>query len=380
MVRSWLQLVTILVLLIGLYIFTNLYIALLALAIIILLILSSFALLWFMRGKLQMTLESSWATYKQEEGIIQIKIKNKSMLPISKVKCVLLFHNQLTGDKQTKEIYFMIKGKDELEIPLYFSSEHVGKINIHIQSIQIYDYLHLFVHSMNLDVKGHTYIIPIRFPIHIMKQDSQIGMTNGMQMLQQKNDNTGSHIIGMKEYKEGEDAKHIHWKLMTKFNLPIVKEFSEPINKHILVLYDTYASSAQEINTRIELFISVSNALIDQNYEHTIGWYDVETKRMKMEQVSMIEQLTLLQSTVLEIHHNEERHPNFNQMFDTLQAFSHVFFITSEESQAIEYIKELRHVTTLVYVKNTNDIKGSYENNVPFSADTIQEDVSYLPM
>src|SRR5690625_498723 len=380
MVRSWIHLLIIIFLLSGLYLFTDMYIALLALIIIIALVTSSGILLFVMKRKLNVELESSWSTYKTKEGNVQINIRNKGILPMTKVKCTLIFYNRLTEEKMTKDIFFIVRGKDYIEVPLHFNSGQVGKVEVSVQKLTIYDYLHIFATSIPSEIHDITYIIPTLIPIHFIEQNKQMSIESGTQQFNDIKDPNGLNMIGIKEYSEEDNVKHIHWKLTDKFNSPIVKEYSEPFDENILVLYDpVHLSHPQAISTSIEVFISLSNSLIDQGYEHKIGWFDHNTNKVREEDIHMREQLISLQSEVLAIKHDTKENNSIKTfVMNTFHHISHVFLVTSEANQYLEDLHGSNHVTVLMYMNEVSDKQKVNSNQVVFRPTTLEEDLSYL--
>lgn len=382
MLRSWIHLGIITLLLLGVYVYTDIYIALLALVIMLSLAVSSMLLLLLIKRQLVVELESNWSTYKTEEGTIHIKLKNKGILPITQVKCVLLFHNLLTEETMTKETYVMTKGKAEIVVPLHFNSTQIGKIEVSVQRLIVYDYLHLSAWSIYSNVKNSTYIIPHQTPIHFIESHKRFGIENGRQLTNDEIDSAGMNMVGIKEYQEGDNAKHMHWKLTNKFNIPIIKEFSEPMNENVLVLYDTFHSgNSQAINSKIEVFMSLSKSLIDQGYEHELSWMDHHTKSVQNEDIHMVEQFISLQSTILSIKHQNQNSKAFCDLIrDSLHYYSHIYVITSEANQEIEAFRENHHVTILMYSDESTGQQALQMNHVLFSSDTLQKDLSYLTM
>lgn len=361
------------------YVFTNLYVALLALFIVFTLIISSILLLFLIKGRVHIEIESNWSSYKTEKSCVQVNIKNNSILPMTKIKCVLLFHNQLTQEKMTKEVYFIVKGKGYEEVPLSFHSEQVGKININIEKLIMYDYLHICAITVPIKEAGSTYVIPHDFPINVRRGRKETGIKSEVQYVNNQVDPSGSDMVGIKEYTEEDHAKHIHWKLTNKFDFPIVKEFSEPINEHILVLYNGVLSdSSQAISTKAEVFLSLSKSLINQGYEHDIGWFDDDIKQVRVEEIHMMEQISSLQSEILALKLSKDENNIMDEFIKNTFRYSHIYFITSEVNCYSEEAISNSNLTQLVYALEAKEIQNINPNKVAFSPNTLAEDLSYL--
>ena len=380
MARSWIHLLSIVFLLIGLYVFTDLFIALLALLLLITFVVISVLLLFFMKRNILIELEAGWSTYKSEEATIRLHMKNKHMLPMTKITCELLFHNRLTDEKMTKKLFLMVKGREDIDVPLHFHSDQVGRIEVSIQRLTVYDYLQLLGVSIPTTSYYSTYIIPNHIPIQLIEQHEQIGMESSIQAMHDRKDLNGMNMIGIKEYAEEDNIKHIHWKLTDKFNYPIVKEFSEPLEENVLVIYDTvYLQHPKEISTSIEVFMSLSKSLIDQNYEHKLSWFDHDMNTMKAEQIQMKEQLISLQSELLSIKHRRKQEEAFEEfVMNTFHAYSHIYFITSESNTFLAELNHMRQLTVLMYMQETANPPLDNENYIAFTANSLEKDLSYL--
>lgn len=380
MLRSWIYLMSIGILFLGLYIFTSAYIALLTLFVIALLALSSAAVVLFARRNIRLTLTSGWPTYKGEEGTIQVKLENKGFFPITNSKCELTFYNRLTKYQTSKNVFLRIKGKGEVVVPLHFTSGQIGKIEIRVKKVRVYDYLHLFSLPVSTNTKDETYIIPHKIPIEIIEEQKPSGADSGMEQPNNKKVRLGADTIGMKEYEAGDSVKDIHWKLTSKFQFPIIKEYSEAVDKQILLFYDAFLTeNPQEINTRMEVFLSVSEALFERGYEHTLGWNAEGSRDVQLKDIHTHEDLVSIQSIILEIEH--QRHddkPIYETIYSIASSYSHTYMVTSERNQHLQDFYESDYVTVLAHSEGTGTYQEKHDDHVAFSSDTMQEDLRYL--
>lgn len=91
-----------------------------------------------------------------------------------------------------------------------------------------------------------------------------------------------SEVFGLREYREGDSLQSIHWKLSGKLNQLIVREFGRPINYHTLLLTDPapYINgepvSKELINAVFDLTASLSQALLDRDIAHFVGYMQNE--------------------------------------------------------------------------------------------------------
>lgn len=380
MVRTWIHLILISFLCVGLYIYTHAYIALLTLSVILFLGIASFAVLPLIRRHIKLTLEPGWPVYKGDEGMINVKVQNKGLFPAANITCRFLFYNRLTQQQMTKETYVRVTGKGDVVVPLSFTSEHIGKIDISVQDIKVYDYLQLFSLQVPSDAAQATYIIPRHIPINIIGREKPAGPDDGARHLNGKKAQEGTDTIGVKEYTVGDDVKHIHWKLTSKFQFPVIKEYNEAVDNQILLFYDAaYAGSPQEINTRIDAFLSLSHALIDHGYDHTLAWTVEDDRNIQMEDIHTREELTSLQAVILEMQHQYDSDESVYEMvYRMIHRYSHVYVVTSEAHQRLRDFSEEEHITILAYTNDRHTYQENAGGHMSFSSGTLQDDLRYL--
>ena len=85
-----------------------------------------------------------------------------------------------------------------------------------------------------------------------------------------------SEVFNVREYVEGDKIQRIHWKLSSKVDNVMIKEYSQPIVHNSIIIVEFYESE-NNINTIqgiIETAISLSHMLLSYNYIHYICWYD----------------------------------------------------------------------------------------------------------
>ena len=376
MLRSWIQLIVIALLCFILYIYTKAYMALITLIILSFLVFTSGAALLWVRRKIQVTLTSGWPAYKGETGKILLKVQNTGIFPVTYITCQLLFYNKLTKQYITKDVYLQVKGKDDIEVPLHYISDQIGKIEISIKAMKVYDYLRLFSLPVSGDSSLVTYILPHQIPIDMAVQQKPAGPDGGEHHVDTKAF-LGSDPTGIKEYEVGDNVRDMHWKLTSKFQYPIIKEYSVVPDERILLFYDTFHTGRpEEINTRMEVFLSLSGALIEQGHEHTLGWLVDGGRDLKFKDIHTQEELVVHQGSILEMDHQHQAEIPIHDMVDSLaRLYSHIYIVTTEANPDIKGCYGNAQVTVMTYSAIKREKDGRH---VSFTRDTLQDDLRYL--
>ncbi len=382
MIISRLQVFVILLLMIGFYIFSESYVALYLLMVTIILILTSFIILMIHRRKITIEIQAPISTYKNENGDMYIKLINRSIFPSMKIKSTILFHNQLTNETLKEEIYLTGKGRENKNVLTKWKSKHIGHITAEVMAISLYDYFNIFSMSIPASSKTDFYVLPHCFNIDVVKKTLAMGQGD-TPVYSSRESMEAMEMIGLKEYEEGDQAKRIHWKLSTKLDRLIVKEFSNPVDDTIFILYENgIQSDADAINASIEVFLSLSKSLLENKYEHTMAWFDHESDQLRIEKVYSFEQLLNLQSLILSINHKENDSTSLSEFIalDLRKRYAQQFYITSANTISTEEILVNTGMTPLICATQRDRTELANEKVIVFTPDTAETDLHQLTM
>lgn len=329
----------------------------------------------FTKNKLIFDIETKGTVHKNEPGKLTIQVRNKSLLPISKVEFTLEFENKLTHELETKQIAFSLNSKGIESINLAISSKYCGKVHISIKDIRFYDFLGIFTRLIDQHSQSELFILPEVYPIKFSIDEINAGFANSETNAINRRGTDGLEVFGIKEYSPEDDLKHVHWKLTSKFDELIVKEMTEAVNYTFLILIDFNLKKSGDkndpaiIDAMIDTFISTSEALLAKGYEHSIGWLNKEADVIQVENVSSTDQLTFLLKQILLLEQTENKMSLLEYFTDsTLQEyFSHLIYLTSEkghettskkfvQTEIIEracYLNQNHHANDFIYTPET---------------------------
>lgn len=379
MLRPWIQIIFIELSLFLLYVFTDMYFALFAFIITNVLMISSILVLIYNKKKINVAVSSKWSSYKEEKGTFYMNVKNNSVFPIIKVTCTLKINNTLTNEEIKKEILLSVKGRENVHVPISFMSEQVGEIKIKVIEVKLYDYFHLWSVTIPSESETSILVLPTYFNIRFLEKHRGFHADQNLAFYREQKSLHGIEMIGLKKYAQDDNAKNIHWKLTSKLDDPIVKELSDPLNENtILVLYENNLAenNSDEIGAKIEAFISLSKSLIENGYEHSIGWYDHDVNELTVEEIRSVEQLTFLQHTILSIQHKEIGISSMNGLLSReISTYSRIFYITSEGNVDNMYSDNL---TVLACAKEQDKTRLIDNRTIVFTPNTLTSDLTEL--
>lgn len=288
-----------LALLIGTGLFAILYtdtLSILLLLVVIILPIILFLLLLATRllVKIQIELDDTITTIGTPVPI-KLKIRNFSIFPLPNATARVSYVNEFTGLKEKNEISFPINAASIQTAFLDISSKYSGIINLKIHSIVIFDYFRLFSLKLKQEKEAKLTFLPDTFPINAQLRQNVLTDEESNVFSKTKKGDDPSEIFAIRDYVGGDKLNRIHWKLSSKQDTLMVKDFSLPINNNIVILLELGTPNE---NNRFELLdsimrttMSLSQTLCDAEIEHKICWYDCKTSQLIEKNVKIPEDM-----------------------------------------------------------------------------------------
>ncbi|HLR59783.1 MAG TPA: DUF58 domain-containing protein [Pseudogracilibacillus sp.] len=367
------------------FIFDDSYLGLLLLiltgVLIFLLILNIFLL----KNKVLFDLKTEGIIFKNELGRLMIEVKNNSILPISKVTIYLEFENKLTNELGTKKVSLSINSRESVSLPLDVSSQYCGQIQVSVNQVRYYDFLGILTRELEVSSVSQLFVLPETYPINIMISDSNLDFVESSSYEINNRGTDGLEMFGIKKYSHEDNLNHIHWKLTSKFDELIVKELTETVNDTFLILIDLTIENEKSknhpavIDAMMDTFISTSEALLAEGYEHSIGWLNKEAGVVQIEGIYSIEQLTFSLKQILSLEQTESKSTLLDKFVhsDIQEHFSHVVYLTSEKREivSIEKLPQTK-ITELICHLENNSI--NMDRNYIYTPKTMNDDLYEL--
>jgi uncharacterized protein (DUF58 family) len=308
--------------------------------------------------------DTSRVTAQKGESLnLTINLTNKSIFPISQMKIKLLYFNEYTDERKKSYIQVALDGKSKQKVSCQISSKYCGNLKFKLMSIKIYDYFRLWSISKRLNETLNIMVSPevYDFPCDIIYPNNQL-IAETDKFSEFKPGDDPSELFGIREYREGDKLNRIHRKLSYKQEQLIMKEFSDPINESILVLFDWFCGFKGEkrleyVDNYLGFILSLSHHLLVDGHVHQLGWLDQEDYRnlsIQNNEDAYLALETLLASKLPSGYHSviEE-----NYMCNKQKNFTHLLYITSElkEDEIINLANSYKG--TLLYVIFINELQ-----------------------
>ncbi len=233
----------------------------------------------------------SASVQKSTPSKIIVKIRNSSLLPVSCAVVDLSIMNTLTGEVQPLTTMLPVSSDNDQSVKFSVSYAHLGKVQIVLKSIKIFDYVKLFSKTIKCSISQDITVVPTYTPVSPDVRTKQINMNENDEFSKIKPGDDCSEIFNIREYAYGDKLNRIHWNLTTKLDELMVKEYSLPVSSQIIIVFE-FCSDRESKNmfykndAAIETAMALSYYMTRNSISHKIAWYDPRTKLFHTESIT----------------------------------------------------------------------------------------------
>jgi uncharacterized protein (DUF58 family) len=257
------------------------YMAILFLAVVILPFLS-LAILVYVHKRLSCQVNSVVHIANRREAVpIMIQLRNPTIFPIANIYITISYYNTFSNVRKyyTQDVNVSVDRHGLAQVTCSLSSEHTGNLVISLSRVRIFDYLKIF----SLRKKNLGQIKVAILPSYHELTENYLDNRNRMQIESDsfssvKSGDDPSEVYAIREYREGDRATRIHWKLSVKQNQLMIKDFSEPLNCSVVIFADLATANDGDVLTytdsKLECALSLSYSFMLNGQVHYFAWYD----------------------------------------------------------------------------------------------------------
>lgn len=175
---------------------------------------------------------------KGQEMYVDFHVKNRSRMPVFCACIFLAAENKLTGEKVDLQKGVLLLPMQKKTSSFFMKPEFCGCVKITCEKIEISDFFRLFVRSHSVRGEMVCYIFPemTDIPFEEEKWNRYDAESYKYSSVQRGDD--PSETFGIREYREGDYLKAIHWKLSGKAGELMVRELGLPIENSLIILMD----------------------------------------------------------------------------------------------------------------------------------------------
>ena len=296
----------------------------------------------------EMMLKNTTAA-KNENFPVQIKVNNRSIIPIGKADVHIHYYNVFNNQINTFQLYMPIQAKNAQSVTFQLSSKFCGIVNIFCKQIYIYDPLRIFKFRIGRNISVQAAVMPEGHEIDGIVNFTDRVNEESETFSDQKPGDDPSEVFDLRGYHPGDKLNRIHWKLSSKKDEFIVKDYSLPVDIPCMIFADLHCYEDDKytlpvFDTIMETLVSLSQFLISNERPHTIVYYSGRQGEFVEKNVTDPDSMALtIQEIVLSVSDNLfcEKPENYFRLNENELCLSSFTFITSaNETQILEYIDD----------------------------------------
>lgn len=285
---------------------------------------------------------------KRENFPVQIKIKNRSIFPIGRAEACIEYCNVFNNEISTFNLYMPIQARNDQNVCFQMHSKFCGIVKIRCVHIMIFDPLKIFKFKVGKNIQTEIAIMPEGHEISGEICYTDRANDESPVFSDHKPGDDPSEIFDLRDYIPGDRINRIHWKLSSKRNEFIVKDYSLPIDIPCTLFLNLKCNEKSEytlpiFDTLVETFVSISRFLIENERSHNVVYYNFKYKKFIEKNICDNDSLTeVIHDLVLSVSDTVTCDPP-ELYFDesgSLSLSSFVFITSECEESVIEFIDE----------------------------------------
>lgn len=203
-----------------------------------------------------------------------IVVRNLSRLPVNRLELRLRIRYPQDIWGVNKKIYGSAeRGEDNLAFEI--SAKYCGLVKIKMDRIRVFDYLALFGSGKKLAEEMKIAVFPKERAFHIRLSDISQGSLQEKQTISGRGDDY-DEIYQIREYRNGDFGRHIHWNQSAKTESLWIKEYNQEtdIRMHILIDSTGFSmASAAELSMFYKALFALMLGLLKEVSSIRIHWY-----------------------------------------------------------------------------------------------------------
>lgn len=230
----------------------------------------------------------------------------------------LRLRNMLTGQCDDIKVHFIIS-REPAQVDVTVKSDTCGKIKAEFLTLRAFDLIGLTWKKAQCEIKGSVNIMPDAAEID---ESEEAKLKEALESDFFSNENEGfdhSEPIGIREYRQGDSYKSVHWKLSFRLGDIYVREYGEPVTDSLCIYVETGGNVPATDYDRIAAkALSLSMYLSDCGTGHYMAFYSFSQQRKVFEHIDSADSFTVALDSLLssQPEQRKERLTEFSELFE----------------------------------------------------------------
>lgn len=231
------------------------------------------------QGKVTVEIPDEVVTIRKKDQLKgRITLTNASMVPFTHIRLVGLLPNVKGDNISRQRIVMSISPRKRININTEMVFDYRGEYTMNIDYIDLYDLFGIFHSRRKVSKEINIKVVPRVFDINTLPESSIDSDTNPNPVLLTSEDK--DELSSIREYRDGDLLRSVHWKLSAKKDDLIVKVLEGQRSTETAIIldlnsyYDDLNSNMNATDTVIESALTICNNLLTQGQNCLTIWYD----------------------------------------------------------------------------------------------------------
>ena len=231
------------------------------------------------RKNLSLTVECPVSGWQGEPLSVTVAAENGSVLPVWGLSLTVTAENALTGEREAAPLRLTLPPRGRRTMALTLDGQYAGLLRITAARARLYDSFWLLPLPAPAESVGKCALLPRRFPVETQVGADASRLEESEVFSPDKPGADPSETFQLREYVPGDSPRQIHWKLTEKLGRLTVKDFSLPVDRSILLIWErreTRPTPAAE-DAQAAVLFSLGQSLLEQAGAFTLLWNEKDS-------------------------------------------------------------------------------------------------------
>lgn len=191
----------------------------------------------------------------------RLEVKRPAFLPMPQLTLRLRFCNELTGWTEKKRVIWT--GEQVFPVP----TDHCGRVICQVTRARMLDYLGLFALPVRLPVPAVVLVLPLPAPAEKLPNLE----LEDVPTAKEGNRQVPNGDYELRDYRPGDPLRFVHWKLSSKRNKLMVREWQGTCCPRIALAVDCFGNPRQ-LDRMLDRLCTLSMQLLERDCPHLVEW------------------------------------------------------------------------------------------------------------
>ncbi len=227
-----------------------------------------------------------------------VTIHNNSIFPISAVTFEVEFQDMSDDGVVKRKIKTPVAAKEDKSVHTVVATSHSAFIECRVKNPAIYDAFGLISFKVkNFSDKAGLLISPVMAEKSFVESSQNVYIIDSDKYSETQKGDDSSQVFEVRNYVPGDDIRRIHWRLSSKQDDLIVKEYSKPIDEDCIVILETGIGSADpeerkfRTDSMLSVFMKLAFELITNEQAFSVCWYSETAKNLVLFEVKTFDDI-----------------------------------------------------------------------------------------